>query len=634
MCGIVGTISFRKDTPVEEASVVRMRDRLSYRGPDDAGVYVNSRKTVGLGHRRLSIIDLSPAGRMPMQNNDGTVWITYNGEVYNFQALRKECEQHGYTFRSNSDTEVLIYLWEQYGPDMVKKLRGMFAFAIWDENKQHLFLARDRAGQKPLKYYIDDNVLYFASELKAFLDEPGVPREVDLTAVHHYLTLQYAPAPLTGFLGIKKLPPAHTMLVDCSGPKPTTHIAKYWSLSYEPKPALSQKVWKERILDTMREAVRLRTISDVPLGAFLSGGVDSSAIVALLSEQSNRPVKTFSIGFEEKKYNELPDAAMVAKKFGTDHTEFVVQPSASELLDTLVYHYEEPFADSSALPTYLVSRLTREHVTVALNGDGGDENFAGYPWYVVHVLAQRYRTTIPAMAQRLIGAIGSTVARPFPDLLAKRAVAFFTSSLCSAPEQYHYYTSIFYPDDKEQLYNQAMRHRLQHDVTGQLVAQFYAHLHATHPLDHALGTDIQTYLPGALLPKVDIASMAVSLEARSPFLDHHVMELAASVPASLKLKGTNGKYILKEAFRGILPDHTLAKKKWGFRLPIESWFNGPLQEMAKEVFMTSPLFREHFDMNYIEKLLNEHSNTRAQHGRKLWSLLWLAKWYDRYFVQQ
>ncbi len=375
MCGIAGKLNF-KNQPVEKTDILAMMNEIKHRGPDDEGIYLNN--NIGLGHRRLSIIDLSSNGQQPMPDESKRFWITYNGEVYNFLELKKELLRDGVRFKSNTDTEVIIYLYKKYGAECLKLLRGMFAFAIWDNEKKELFLARDRIGKKPLKYYLSNNVLIFSSELKAILKNKEVKKEIDWQAIDKFLTYKYVPAPRTGFKNIHKLPPAHCMTIKANGEK---IIKQYWDLNFEKKLDLSEKDWLKNITNKLKESVQARLISDVPLGVHLSGGIDSSLIVALMAEIQNKPIKTFSIGFKEKKYNELNYARLVAKKYKTNHQEFIIDPKAAEILPELAYSYEEPYADASLLPSYYLSKITKEHVTVALNGDGGDEVFAGYDRY-------------------------------------------------------------------------------------------------------------------------------------------------------------------------------------------------------------------------------------------------------------
>jgi asparagine synthase (glutamine-hydrolysing) len=627
MCGIVGKATFNQKTVSTEAISV-MNKAITHRGPDDSGIYVSPDASVGLGHQRLSIIDLSPLGHQPMRYLD-RYEIVFNGEIYNFQEKREDLIQKGYSFNSHSDTEVILALYAEYGKKCVDHLRGMFAFAIYDEQNHTLFCARDRVGKKPFKYYLDNEVFIFASELKAILTQPEYVREPDYEAIHHYLTLQYVPAPLTGFKGIRKLKPAHTLLVDLK----TKRIEErcYWKLSYATKWKLSEAEWKKQIIEKLDESVRLRMISDVPLGAFLSGGIDSSAIVALMSRHSEAPIKTFSAGFKEEKYNELPYARMVAEKFHTDHTEFIVEPDAMELLPMLVRQYEEPFSDSSALPTYMVSKLTREHVTVALNGDGGDENFAGY---------SRYSAFQASLWSEYIGYLTLLII-PFTSLFSRifRTTFFerldrFTRSLNQRYSQrYMMYTAYFTTSQKDTLYTETFKKKNVLSNTNDLIA---AHFHKSGSLnrtEQAVYADLMTYLPDDLLVKVDIASMAVSLEGRSPFLDHEFLELTAKIPFSLKLKGFNNKkYILKEALRGLVPDEVMFRPKMGFSIPIDHWFRHELKDYVYNLLLSEKaLARNIFRESVVRKFLDDHCNTSINHAPRIWALVTLELWFQEYF---
>src|SRR3989344_4513837 len=581
MCGIAGKISFSpKDVSIQE--IETMNDTIKHRGPDDGGAYISPDRKVGLGHRRLSIIDLSPLGHQPMRYRN-RYEIVFNGEIYNFQERRAELEKEGYAFASHSDTEVILALYDKYGKGCLEHLRGMFSFAIYDEQEQAVFCARDRVGKKPFKYYADDNVFIFASELKAILIQPEYHREPDYLAIHHYLTLQYTPAPLTGFKGIKKLEPAHYLLVDIPRKKVTTH--PYWQLDFSQKLSLSEEEWAQRIREKLNEAVRLRMIADVPLGAFLSGGVDSSAIVGLMSQHVPH-VKTFSIGFKEEGYNELPYARQVAKRFKTDHTEFIVEPRAIELLPMLVHQYEEPYADSSALPTYIVSELTRQHVTVALTGDGGDENFAGYGRYSIQKFAHLYEKLGPlnnAVAVPVTRALSHAMQNTFFE----RAHRFAATLSHDYPHRYVNYVCYFTNEAKQNLYDAAMQQRFAGEDSYNVVASQFALARTADKVDQMLYADIKTILVDDFLTKWDIASMAVSLEVRSPFLDHEFMELVAKIPSRLKLKGSNNrKYILKKALADLLPPDILNRSKRGFQAPIDPWFKGELNAYARHILLS------------------------------------------------
>ncbi len=628
MCGIVGKIAFDKK-PVSSGSIEEMSRTICHRGPDDSGTYISPDQAVGLGFQRLAIIDLSPLGHQPMRYLDRYELI-FNGEIYNFQEKREELQQKGYRFASQSDSEVILALYAEYGPECVHHLRGMFALAIYDEQEQTLFCARDRVGKKPFKYYQDENVFLFASELKAILTQPEYQREPDYLAIHHYLTLQYVPAPLTGFVGIKKLEPAHYLFIDLK--TKTVRKERYWQLDYSKKLHLTEDEWKRRILEKLEEATRLRMIADVPIGAFLSGGVDSSAIVAMMSKHSSSPIKTFSIGFQEEQYNELPFARMVAEKFKTEHTEFIVEPHAIELLPLLVRHYEEPFADSSALPTYYVSKLTREHVTVALNGDGGDENFAGYTRYAafqVSTVLDRFQ-----WLNRLIGI-------PLTRFLAKHMRTTFFDRLSRFSQslnedyrrRYLSSTAYFTNEQKSKLYTDEFKDKVWGHDTYDIIAGKFNESGSKNKTEQAVYADFVTYLPEDLLTKVDIASMAVSLEGRSPFLDHEFLELTAKIPFRLKLKGLNNKkYILKEAFRELLPDEVLFRPKMGFGVPIDRWFRHELKEYATEKLLKGELVKRGlFKKEALAALLSQHTLTKVNFSPHIWALLTLELWFEEYF---
>jgi asparagine synthase (glutamine-hydrolysing) len=627
MCGIAGRVNFSTGRPPSVELVQRMCDLLSHRGPD--GDYAVVQGIAGLGHRRLAIIDLSPAGRQPMSTADGEVWVTFNGEIYNFQELRATLASRGHQFRTRTDTEVILAAYREFDLGCLQHLNGMFALAIWDQPRQRLLLARDRAGKKPLYYWQNTDGLAFASEPKAFLADPAFSPEPDPVALSAYLTYQYVPSPLSAFKGVRKLPPAHYLVVEDG----TISIAPYWKLSYARKTAMTEPDAAGLLLEKLREAVRIRLVSDVPLGAFLSGGIDSGSIVALMAQLGSTPVKTFSIGFEEKAFDELSYARLVADRYRTDHTEFVVRPDAVELLPRLVWHYNEPFADSSAIPTFVLSELTRRHVTVALNGDGGDESFAGYERYRANVLAQRY-DRMPAAVRgplrRLAGFIppsgrsgsllskGKRFAEAFGELREQRYARWMShfhqslkSELCQ-PE----FLAAGGPDPASILFNA------------------YEASDALDFVDATLDVDVHTYLPDDLLVKVDIATMAHGLEGRSPLLDHNVMEFAASLPSGFKLKGGVKKHVLKLAVATLLPDEIVNRPKMGFGVPLETWFRVELKEMAYDILLSSRLrARGYFNDQFVRRLLDEHTKgVRAWHYQ-LWNLLMLELWH-RAFIDQ
>ncbi len=622
MCGIAGQFNYRSGAPVDEAILGRMCALIAHRGPDGSGV--QSLGPVGLAHRRLAIIDLTEAGRQPMASADECVWITFNGEIYNFQELRQQLSADGYRFRTRTDTEVVIAAYLKYGPECVSQLDGMFAFAIWDSRLRRLMLARDRVGKKPLSYWTHERGLSFSSEPKAFLADPLFQRRVDPDAIVAYLALQYVPAPLSAFQDVSKLPPAHYALIDEGG----IRLQRYWSLQYAPKRHITETEALDELRQQLRSAVRNRLMSDVPLGAFLSGGIDSSLIVALMAEQGHERVRTFSIGFEEAEYNELEHAKLVARRYDTEHHEHVVRPSALEVLPDLVWHYNEPYADSSAIPTYYLSRMTRQHVAVALNGDGGDESFAGYERYVANVLAGRL-AWIPSSVTRVIG----RAARRLPGRgggFAARARRFAAVLGESREERYIRWMCHFDRDALPDLCTPEFFQRVTQDPFRPML-RTYAANSAEDFVDATLGVDVQHYLPDDLLVKVDIASMAFGLEARSPFLDHHLMEFAASLPPALKLRGRTKKYLLKKLAREYLPDELVARPKMGFGVPLEPWFRNELRELAQDVLLSSTMReRGYFNSAYVAALLTDHLSGRRSNHYQLWNLLVLELWHREF----
>lgn len=613
MCGITGKVYF-KSQAVAVDDIRKMNRALSHRGPDDEGVYISPHQTVGLGHRRLSIIDLSAAGHQPMRYRDRYV-ITFNGEIYNYQELRARLKQQGYHFTSHTDTEVIVALYAACGADVVRHLRGMFAFVIYDEREQRLFCARDRLGKKPFKYYLDANVFMFASEIKALLTQPDVETHPDLTAINQYLTWQYVPAPRTGFLNIHKLPPAHTLELNVV----TGHcrILRYWSLSYAPTTDLTDEGWIHEVRETLTDAVTCRLVSDVPVGAFLSGGVDSAAVVAVMATQSRQPIKTFSIGFKDAVHDETAAARLVAERYMTDHTELIIKPNAEEIVNLLAAQFDEPFADSSAIPTYYVSRLARQRVAVVLTGDGGDELFAGYRHYIAHRLADRLAHVPGARA------FASSTA-PYLSPRWRR----FATSLPEAPDRRHITYNAYFTDAmKRSLYAGDFT-----NYVGSAVAEWPAPGAGVDPVTAALAYDTLTYLPDDILSKVDMMSMAVSLEARSPLLDHSMVSLAAHIPVNLKLQGwKQSKYIWKQAVRDLVPAPLLQRPKQGFTVPLSSWLKDPLRELLVTT-LTAPRAQQRglFRSREIQHLIAAHTAGRSDLARPLWALLTLELWFKTY----
>jgi asparagine synthase (glutamine-hydrolysing) len=597
--------------------------QVRHRGPDGHGEWSDDHCT--LGQRRLAIIDLSEAAVAPLSNEDGSVWVTFNGEIYNFVELRRELEAHRHVFRTQGDTEVIVHAYEQWGSGCVERFRGMFAFAVWDQRKKRLFLARDRVGKKPLFFAKVGGKLFFASEIQGLLSLPEIEREVDAASIHTYLSWGYIPAPLTGFAGIHKLPPAHWMTWDVSG-EPKEEIRRYWSLDYTPKAALSEEEASVRLREVLTEAVRLRLGSDVPLGAFLSGGIDSSIIVGIMSQLSSTPVSTFSIGFDDSEYNELDHARRIAERCGTDHHEHIVRPDALEVLPLLVKHYGEPFADSSAIPTFYVSQITRQNVTVALNGDGGDESFAGYDRYWGNALAARVGR-IPGLR------LGATLAKAVPSSKGirdpfRRAERFLSVAGQQQAHRYAGWMSYFTAEDKRRLCAPEFLNQASSLATATWFEEMFASSGAKHPADAAMSVDVRSYLPYDLLVKVDIASMANSLEGRSPFLDHEVMEFAARLPAKMKLRGRAGKYLLKKTFSDLLPPENVDRPKMGFGVPVGKWFRGPLKDLLRDSLLSEESTRRgYFIPAEVKKLVDDHIEERADHSAKLWNLLMLEMWH-------
>ncbi|MBI3268219.1 MAG: asparagine synthase (glutamine-hydrolyzing) [Planctomycetes bacterium] len=622
MCGIAGLVYTQDDLQVEEALLHRMHGTLRHRGPDSDGFYISPGKKAGLGFQRLSIIDLT-TGQQPLSNEDGTIWVVFNGEIYNYQELRKSLVTKGHVFKTNTDTEVIVHLYEDQGSACVHYLRGMFALAVWDDRNQELVLARDRLGKKPLVYAMDPRGIFFGSEIKSILEVPGIPRTVDPVALDHYLSYQYVPAPLTMFKGISKLPPGH-FLVYRGG---QVHSYRYWY----PAPARVQMTsfqdWCDEAFSRIFEAVKVRLVSDVPLGAFLSGGIDSSIVTGLMSLATNAPVKTFSIGFEEEDYSELPYARLVAQHFKTDHHEFIVKPDAVSVLPKLVWHYNEPFADSSAIPTYYLAKMTREHVTVALSGDAGDECFGGYSRYLAAKFA-RYCDLLPAFARRGMAAgvracLAAVLSR---ETRSRKRYRFLRHLHRSPARRYFEWISVFETDEKAAL--AADGDPFLREYTPALLEEAFKGSPVRDLVGRTAFADLLTYLPYDLLVKMDIATMANSLEARSPFLDHYVVEFALAVPSSHKISWGTTKFILKKAFASLLPKEVLERPKMGFGVPIGRWFRGDLKEMLRDHLLDGRARgRGYFRPESVEALLERHLSGAADESHKLWALLVFELWH-------
>jgi len=627
MCGIAGKIYFDRERSVSSQELRAMASTRVHRGPDGEGVWFN--ENAGLAHRRLAIIDLRNVASQPMCNEDWSVWITFNGEIYNFQELRQELEKRGHIFRTSSDTEVIIHAYEEYGRGCLEKLRGMFAFAIWDGRSRILFLARDRVGKKPLFYFMGQDSFLFASEIKALLTDDTVPREPDPVAIDHFLALGYIPGPGSAFLGIRKLPAAHWMEVRAG----RIETGCYWKLCYTPKRKISMADAISELNWRLAESVRLRLVSDVPLGAFLSGGVDSSAVVIHMAEAMDRPVRTFSVGFGDASFDERPFARQLAERYETDHTELVVDAPVTDILSRLVWHYDEPFGDSSAVPSYAIAELTRQHVTVVLNGDGADETFAGYDWYKMDRFIQRGEILPLRLRQRFAALTQGLSANGDKKATAWKIARLAEVLALPSSRRYAQWTEHFGPQARQRLYSPTFKETVKESNPDNLFALAFAQSDADDWLDTVLDADVNLYLADDLLVKMDRATMSHSLEARSPFLDHVLMEFVASLPVAFKQAWGEKKRILKAALRGRVPDELLNRPKMGFSVPLAEWFRNHLREMAHDVLLSArALQRGYFEPVEIRRLLHEHTTQREQ-GTRLWDLLMLELW-NRTFIDQ
>jgi asparagine synthase (glutamine-hydrolysing) len=618
MCGIAGFVGSGPGGDARARTLDRMCRIIRHRGPDDQGVRLAG--AAALGMRRLSIIDLA-GGHQPISACDPETFIVFNGEIYNYKELRAGLEQRGHAFRTDSDTETIVHAYEEDGPDCVRRLRGMFAFALWDGRKEELLLARDRAGKKPLYYTLTPSgTLVFGSELKSLLEHPEVAREIDEEALDAYLAFGYVPDPLSIFRGVRKLPPGHRLRFA----RGRVEVEEYWDFGFDAETEERPEAeWVEELRELLAEAVRVRLVADVPLGAFLSGGVDSSAVVGLMARATGAPVKTFSIGFREDSFDELAYARVTAQKFATDHHEFVVTPDICGVVDELAWHFDEPFADSSAIPTYMVSKLAREHVKVVLSGDGGDELFGGYTRYAVEAGRRRFER-VPGLLRR--GVMGP-LSRRLPH--GARGRNFLHNVSLDAVARYADNVSLFTALTKPLLYAPDFRARVEAaPAPAARFEEYAARVRAGDPLDVLLYLDSKTYLPGDILTKVDRMSMAVSLEARTPLLDHRLIEFVTRMPASLKMRGGVTKYVFKQAARGLVPDEILDRPKQGFGVPINHWINRELRARIRET-VGSPraLQRGYFDPSYVALLLDEHERGRRDHSPQLWSLFMLELWH-------
>lgn len=620
MCGICGVVDLKAGRPVDAGVLRRMNRALRHRGPDEEGY--REAPHVGLAMCRLRVID--PAGgSQPMSNEDGSVWLVYNGEVYNFRELRRELEARGHRFRTRSDTEVVVHGYEAFGVEVVTRLRGMFAFALWDGRQQRLLLARDRLGIKPLYYWQRGDRLAFASELKSLLKLPDFPREVDPEAVDLYLTYGYVPAPWTPFRGVRKLAPGHVLVLDQAGAR----VQNYWDFVPAERPSRPLRESVAELRARLQDAVRSHLVSDVPVGAFLSGGLDSSTVVALMSLAGAHPVRTFSVGFREARFDELPYARQVARRYGTDHRELVVEPQVARRLPELLSHFDEPFGDSSAIATYLVAELARQHVTVVLTGDGGDEVFCGYEWQRRHQMVRPFHRLPFALRARAPRLARLLPAGPW----RQRAAGFLADVALDPADGYLRRMTLFDGQLRRELYSSGFRAALGGHESLAPLRMWLDALPGSDFRNRMLYADTHFYCPEDCLVKVDRMTMAWSLEARVPLLDHELVEFLASVPPQWKLRGVTSKYLLRRAVRDLLPPDLLRKRKQGFSVPVGPWLRGPLYPAARDLLLDTPAReRGWLRPESVERLLEEHRSGGAEHGHRLYAVLGLEIWAREY----
>ena len=624
MCGIAGFVRFQHPTG-DIDTLKAMGNAIFHRGPDAGGEYIDD--GVGLCHRRLAIIDLSPAGVQPMHSVNDRYVIVLNGEIYNFQELREDLIAKGYQFRSRSDTEVLLALYQHEGEALVEKINGMFAFALWDKQEQVLFIARDRLGKKPLYFYQHEGHFIFGSELKAILPLPMVKRDLRPDAIYDFFTYQYVPDPKTIFTHIHKLEPAHTLTIT----RNDIRKRQYWDVSFKNQQQRDADAIADDLLGIINHCVKSRMVSDVPLGAFLSGGVDSSGVVGLMAQNSDKPVTTCSIGFDSEKFDEVKYAAEIARQFKTDHHEFTVKENVEDNLEKIAAFFDEPFADPSLVPTFFVSQLARQQVTMALAGDGGDESFAGYSKYAVDAVENRLRNLFPAFLRRSLFPGLAKLFSKSHATVARKATTLLTT-LSHDPGYGFFMTNSFFSDE---LWRRVVRDDFSRTLgsyhPSSLSLQYYNNAPANDHLSRILYTDIKTYLPGDILVKADRMSMANSLEVRAPLLDYTLVEYAASIPSALKLNGNDKKFILKKAFSKLLSHDTLYRKKMGFSVPLAEWLRQTLRTKAEKLLFTSQHgLPDYFKMDQVRAIWNDHQQGKRDYSSELWSMLMFQLWYDRY----
>ena len=625
MCGIAGLLYFNDQRRVDGNTLKRMCDAIVHRGPDDEGFHLDGH--VGLGMRRLQVIDLK-TGHQPISNEDDRIWIVFNGEVYNFPDLRQDLEAKGHTFSTHTDTETIIHAYEEYGDDCVQHLNGMFAFAIWDSRHSRLFLARDRLGVKPLYYYLDSTLLAFGSEMKALLQCQEVPRKLNFEALDAFLTFEYIPAPLSILEGIHKLPPGHVLIVQNG----KTSVKQYWDVPYGVSTShQTEQEIEEELYALLADSTKLRLISDVPLGAFLSGGVDSSTIVQIMATMMGQPVKTFSIGFDDASYNELAYARKVSKQFNTDHHELTIQPEIVTLVEHFCQYLDEPLGDVSVFPTYLVSQLARQHVTVVLSGDGGDELFAGYDWYVASKLDATYQK-LPSFVKKLLSRFLHSVRPTSQKKGLINKIKRFVEGATLDPSLQHFRWNMYLTDfSKHHLYSPDMFKALEGKKVDDRFVQHLEKYREADPLWSQEYADIKTFLVDDVLVKVDRMSMAHSLEARTPFLDYRVVEFAARVPSPQKMRGLETKWLLKRCMEKKLPHDILYRKKEGFSIPMKNWLKQELRPLMEDTLSKDRIKKDGlFNEEYVETLKSDHLSGRVNNAHQLWSLMVFSFWKDKY----
>jgi len=617
VCGIAGIYNYQTDQRINETVLRRMTAALVHRGPDDEGVHIAGR--IGLGHRRLSIIDVA-GGRQPIFNEDGSIAVILNGEIYNYRELAELVEARGHRLRTQSDTETIVHLYEEFGEACVDRLRGMFAFALWDAREQKLLLARDRIGKKPLYFAEVGGALIFGSELKALLEHPAMPREVDPLAVADYFSYQFIPTPKTIYRHARKLRAGHCLIVTPNG----AIERQYWDINFNQTEQRSEAEWSEMLLEEFRSAVQSRLISEVPLGAFLSSGVDSSSVVAMMSQINARPVVTATVGFSEERFSEADEARRFAESLKAEHHERIVTPDAVSVIEKLAWHFDEPFADASAIPTFYVSQVAREFVTVALSGDGGDENFAGYRRYAFDAMENRVRAMIPV--KPLFGALAAIY--PKADWLPQPLRAKATLRNLSLDPAQAYFNSVYGATAglRDVLLGGDIRAQLGDYDPFEVFAEHYNKPLTDDSLARAQYADIKLYLADDILTKVDRASMAVSLEVRCPLLDQRLMELAARMPSSLKLKGGKGKYIFKRTVSQLLPPEILNRRKQGFVVPLAKWLRADLRELAESLLFDSASNDGWLESAAIRNLWQRHQSGLRDYSRPLWAVLMFRMW--------